>query len=119
MSSIRKPADKDVAVAINNINKKLDGGDTSVLKTKSGHVSLLGGIILQWGQDSVNKQGSVSVTFPREFPNDCLNIIATGYEKDDTGGGLNVLIHTEPTKTKVVISTRATLHKVFWQAIGY
>ena len=43
----------------------------------AGYVRVPGGIIIQWGTNTVGGGGSVAVTFPLQFPNACRSITAT------------------------------------------
>lgn len=45
--------------------------------TANGYQKLLGNLIIQWGQAVTAAGGSVTVTFPKTFPNNCFCVVAT------------------------------------------
>ena len=122
----RRPEDKNVADALNIINKRLaeleraslELEKTSLVTEDDGYIKLAGGLYIQWGQHSVSAS-TETVTFPKAFPNACLNVIALPYDKDDTTAGAAPVISTLPTTTQVVFSTTTAWQTFFWQAIGY
>ena len=129
MSRLRRPADKNVADALNNIDKRLSELErVSQSQTEpylsgdklSGYTELQGGIILQWGYVEISPTGSTTVVFIKEFPNACLNITATAYDIDDvSGNSVAPGVHTLPTTTQVIFSAASYWEGMYWLAIGY
>lgn len=61
-------------------------GITDALQKESGYVEFKNGLILQWGVslDGTSREESLTVKFPKEFPNECFVVILTGYYGDIT-----------------------------------
>ena len=97
-------------------------GSTSESFADDGYVKLDNGLIMQWGQETVEAT-TETVTFPIEFPTACLNVTSTAYKSgDNTGLIFAVGISTLPTKTQVVFTTDSAVDNwdtLFWQAIGH
>ena len=93
---------------------------------EDGYQELDSGLIIQWGSEGDGTTddlgSSTAVTFPKEFPQQCFNVIGThGQEGTDTGGGD---YEAQPriatiTTSGVTFSTATNYEKLFWMAIGY
>ena len=98
--------------------------------TENGYQKLPGGVILQWGRyaTSITSEGAIpTITFPIQFPNACLNIVANGI---NTANNATRDLYIQPvswTTSGVKFYAQAphattTYHRMdgfFWQAIGY
>lgn len=80
-----------------------------------GYATLLGGLIIQWGQTSAS--GTVAVTFPLAFPTACFQVVCSS---GMTGTGLNYTpaAHTLAT-TGCTIFSDASTSIVRWIAVGH
>ena len=93
---------------------------------EDGYQQFDSGLIIQWGSEgdgtTNDLANNTAVTFPKEFPNECFNVIGThGQEGTDTDGGD---YEAQPriesiTTSGVTFSTKDTYEKLFWIAIGY
>ena len=119
MSSLRRPDDKNVADALNSINKRLDSlekrGISEVSIEDDGYVVLAGGLIIQWGK--VTDAGDAgSITFLKPFPKACLNVSLTGLYFSFLIG---LTLSSLPTNTGVEYKMTSSSDVIFWIAIGY
>ncbi|MDE2467974.1 MAG: hypothetical protein KGL35_04345 [Bradyrhizobium sp.] len=88
------------------------GGSASL--TVNGYQKFPSGLILQWGTTTITTSGTV--TFPINFPNACLNVMATA----ENVGALYQSVNTVTTSNFVLdTSGMGTPYNYFWQAIGY
>lgn len=87
----------------------------------TGYQVFPGGLIRQWGTATTGANGSVEITFPREFPNNCA---AFKCEEIASGPSGIVFSHAAPgtTGTTVFCSGAGTTNAIKsfdWEAIGY
>lgn len=94
-------------------------GSGKRLAATSGYQVLPGGIIIQWGSTGIITSGSnASVTFPKVFPNACLQATGTG------GAAANISAHHTAmfgsiSTTGMVVFGFGINAAVSWIAIGY
>lgn len=93
-------------------------------RAASGYETLPGGLILQWGQNTVTQgEGPVSVTFPVSFPNACFGPV--GIIRSNNGGGsedmwLQIDSWTQSGATFRYQSTSGNSgYGLNWFAVGY
>ena len=114
-----KPAEK---------NKDKRAIDAMSSLEEDGYQILDSGFIIQWGREGADTDGSLgtttTVTFPKEFPTECLNVTATYGAYPDDADGLgssgSILINKDQISTTgVQFSTLDSIEYVYWQAIGH
>jgi len=100
-------------------------GDNQDLSS-DGYQYLAGGVIHQWGTDSITAPGSTSVSFPVEFPNAVLNIQTTPIQSSAAGSNNNVSLPVDGDETSTTGFTvigdeiQGTVNLSFyWFAIGH
>jgi len=95
---------------------------------EDGYQELDSGLIIQWGREGSDTGGALgtttTVTFPKEFPNECFSITGTyGLVPDDTDGistdGEIAINKSQITTSSAQFSTHTDFEYVFWMAIGY
>lgn len=74
------------AYADTKVSGDFFSGDNQDLTTKGFQV-LPGGLIIQWGSSTVAGDSSDAVTFDKEFPNACLQAVASGGSAVGAGDG--------------------------------
>lgn len=123
MSNLRRPDDKNVADALNNINKRLDAleikSDSEVSVKENGYVELAGGLIIQWGNTPgpTAPTATGSITFHKPFARACLNFSMTPLHESLTTMALT--LSSLPTNTKADYKMLTEADEIFWIAIGY
>lgn len=100
----------------NAFNKKrIDG---------TGYYTLPGGLIIQWGTESVNSGETTYdrvITFPIKFPSYCVNLNAMPFGGDNNWDSHCSGHALDATRARIVLrgnNTNST-NKIFWIAIGY
>lgn len=99
------------------------GGNQSL--GTNGYQKLPGGLILQWGSGTSSGTGSLAITFPVAFPNDCVSIV--GVPVAAAGQGIACKLLTSAlSATAATLATFSTgtgnqqsAIQVFWIAVGY
>lgn len=87
-------------------------------QTTGGYTYLPNGLILQWGQynRSISTGGSIAITFPITFPNNCFNVVNVVRNTDNANLADNYsYVVSESTSGATVGWDRAGS---YWQAIG-
>ena len=102
--------------------------ESTHLYDTNGYQHLGSGLIIQWGREGSDTDGALddttTVTFPKEFPNECLSITGTyGLVPDDADGiatdGEIAINKGQVTTSSAQFSTHTDFEYVFWIAIGY
>lgn len=110
--------------AVDTLN--LDG-DFSNSLTPSGYQNLPGGMIMQWGSETLSPLSSKEVTFPIAFPNDVLNVtVGNIWDGQDSIQEQAVFVR-QTSPTSVTLLSRwvgdsgghSVTNRVNWFAIGY
>ena len=97
---------------------KLKVKDLGSSLATNGYFKFPNGLIIQWGYEAYSS-AQQTVTFPLAFPNACLNVTASYYVSNDSGGVDNgIAIASAPTTTSVKMSV-ANYTGFYWMAIGY
>jgi hypothetical protein len=92
----------------------------SVSPATNGYQVLPSGLILQWGQATVNANSSATIGFNTTFPNACYNIQLTQtLDFNYTGGPFALGVDTTTnTSNFTVWNNNSGLYGFFWFAIG-
>lgn len=115
---------EDTNSALDSLN--LDGTFDNSLTT-TGYQYLPGGLLMQWGSETISPLSSKVVTFPVEFPNDVLNItLGNLWDQQDSIQEQAVFVRTS-SPTSVTLLSRwvgdsgghSVTNRVNWFAIGY
>ena len=93
---------------------------TAQSKSSSGYISLVGGVIIQWGKSgSIGTGSSASVTFATAFPNACTSVVSSA----DLASGSNSFGWSSgsPSTTGVTFYSNGAVASsgMFYIAIGY
>lgn len=92
--------------------------DFAFSKTTNGYTYLSNGMILQWGEydRSVSTGGSVDITFPTTFPNNCFNVTNVVRNTDD----VNLSDNYSYVVSKTTSGARVGWDRAgsYWFAIG-
>lgn len=84
-----------------------------------GYVKLPGGIILQWGEVSVNGNSTATITWPLAFPNACIQaVISHGYD-GSTGSDSLAAIYNLATTSAIARNGTNNTSTMRYFAIGY
>ncbi|KPL25584.1 MAG: hypothetical protein AMJ75_00270 [Phycisphaerae bacterium SM1_79] len=75
-------------------------GSTAITDASSGHVTLQGGLILQWGEMSVSGTATTDVTYDIAFPNDGMQVV-TSPRKFESDRDMNLAV-TDVSEEKFV-----------------
>ena len=90
---------------------------TKTVLTKSWSY-LPSGIILQWGNDSVNANSTISVTFLLTFPSTAINIQLTPFSSSDTPANSIVIAGSKSATAFNVLNNGSSQVAFYWFAIG-
>jgi len=103
--------------------------DSGYLFSTNGYQKLSNGLIFQWGKYSkvisTNDGGAVSITFPTEFPNACLNITFAEIDASTGDSGRRLCtIASQPTQTGFTlqldnVSGISSTMGVYYMVIGW
>lgn len=88
----------------------------------SGYQHLLGGLLMQWGNATTNAGGSVTVNFPKPFPNACFSVVATDRAAGVSGSDIIGISTTTSSSFLAFASTNAgaAVTSTFnWIALGH
>lgn len=91
------------------------------ITASAGYQRLLGGVWLQWGQATTSGTGTVTVTFPKLFPNACLSVVATDTAAGPSGSDIIGISTTTNSSFVAYAATNAgaAVATTFnWIAIG-
>ena len=86
------------------------------------------GLIVQWGCATLfGGGGSTTITFPKAFPKECFNVVATPVASPNTGLAYTVQVEAVSSDNVLVSGNRddgggivsAPQMTIFWQAIGH
>jgi hypothetical protein len=88
----------------------------------NGYQKLPNGLIIQWGEETSGTSGSVDITFPLAFPNNCYSLVGV-IVSDNTDYQYTFTIKTLTTSKATINkvhndSGEATSHNVYWISIG-
>lgn len=133
---IPRSSDPSNITAIGQIYSKTVGGDTQLFYiTGGGGISqltgysqaqngfqYLGGVLIQWGFNSVNNQGTTTtITFPQAFSANAYSVTLGVFGTiSPSPNAQNIFIQSVSSTNFVVASSSSggTLTKTYWMAIG-
>jgi hypothetical protein len=98
-----------------------------VTLAQNGRWKVPNGLIFQWGRATLfGGGGSTTVTFPKAFPHQCLNVQATPIASPNSGLAYTVQVETVAKSNCLLNGNRtdgsavtAPQMDVYWQAIGF
>ncbi len=101
------------AITPSTLNNALKGSNQSL--AQNGYQKLPGGLIIQWGNQSVTNISSGTITFPVAFPTACRLVTMT------RGGVTNsaVSFSVNPIASSFDWTSSSTPANYFWIALGY
>lgn len=100
---------------------------TNILPTATsltnGYTFLPGGIIIQWGQQTVTASSTTPLLFATggknvTFPNNCFNVSVTGLRSNSGGDGIFVLSGSVSATGFTFRNGSSSITQAFWIAIG-
>ena len=118
-SSIRVPNTSWVQALVASAISAINPG-FAISLASNGYIkfgNLLGGLILMWGQVTVDiNGGQESVAFPTDFPNSCFNVTATTLSVTDR---ITYIVNGSVGNNGFTISNNGSSGYAYWLAIGH
>jgi hypothetical protein len=101
---------------------------SDALLEQNGYSRNADGLMVQWGRATLFGGGdSTTIRFPKAFPKECFNVVATPIASPNSSLAYSVQIETVTTSTVLISGNRddgggivtAPQMTIFWQALGY
>lgn len=104
-------------IKVDSIQNTSGVNQFDVLNASSGYQKHPGGMIMQWGSQSVAANVTANVTLPVAFPTACLQVIASS----DAGTGVSNRVGAALLSASQItlINAAGSAQTVRWFAIGY
>lgn len=105
-----------------NVLARIGGSSLETSLASPGFLPLPGGLFIQWGQSStILTAGEEEITFPKEFPNACLQVISGIRNNSAVAVAATGQFGTgNYSASKFKIYNRTSVSHVFnWIAVGY
>ena len=97
------------------------GVSTNQSLSANGYKMLPGGLIIQWGTTaSIPTDGSLNITFPIAFPNNCASVVVQQtWGVGGSGTAISGWSISSKTSTGFTVNNDALAQVFYWIAIGY